>query len=68
MDWLLEVTEEYKLSSETFWLSVRLVDRSLACSYGGEKGSGSSNSATTSKCIIGEEMMVPTENIQLLGW
>lgn len=67
VDWLLEVTEEYKLSSETFWLSVTLVDRSLACSYGGEKGSGSS-SATTSKCIIGEEMMVPTENIQLLGW
>jgi hypothetical protein len=63
MDWLLEVAEEYKLSSETFWLSVTLVDRSLACSYGGEKGSD-----TMSKCIIGKEMLVPTENIQLVGW
>lgn len=62
MDWLLEVTEEYKLSSETFWLSVTLVDRSLACSYGGERGSNAS------KCIIGRDMLVPTENIQLVGW
>lgn len=63
MDWLLEVTEEYKLSTETFWLSVTLVDRCLACSYGGERGS-----ETMSKCIIGKEMLVPTENIQLVGW
>ena len=63
MDWLLEVTEEYKLSSETFWLSVTLVDRSLACSYGGQR-----INETMSKCIIGKEMLVPTENIQLVGW
>ena len=29
MVWQLEVVEEYKLSTETFWMSAALVDRSL---------------------------------------
>lgn len=54
MDWLLEVTGEFKLSTETLWLSVTLVDRSLACSYGGEE--------------VGKEMLVPQKKVQLVGW
>eukprot|EP00986_Skeletonema_menzelii_P008419 scaffold3535_cov148-Skeletonema_menzelii.AAC.3 len=36
MDWLVELAEEYKLTSETLFLSGMLVDRSLAMSYGVE--------------------------------
>ena len=39
MVWQLEVAEEYKLSTETFWMSAALVDRSLEGR--GRRGRGS---------------------------
>lgn len=70
MDWLSEVAEEYKLSTETFWLSVTLVDRSLACFYGFAHGDGKgkkSRKRDTSTSIICGEMLVHKEKIQLVG-
>ena len=55
MDWLHEVAEHYKLSVETLWLAVALVDRSLACFYGTEGGN----------FTIGGELKVQKDKIQL---
>ncbi len=55
MDWLVELAEEYKLTSETLALSGVLVDRSLAVSYGVEG-------------FRGGEMMVQKEQLQCVGW
>jgi len=69
MDWLLEVTEEYKLSTEAFWLSVTLVDRALACSYDDgslkdeKKGKGKKG-----KKRLGGPMIVEKDKVQLIGW
>lgn len=55
MDWLVELAEEYKLTSETLCLSAVLVDRSLAVSYGVEG-------------FRGGEMMVQKDQLQCVGW
>lgn len=55
MDWLVELAEEYKLSSETLFLSGMLVDRCLAVSYGVEG-------------FRGGEMMVQKDQLQCVGW
>lgn len=76
MDWLSEVADEYKLCTETLWLSVTLVDRCLACSYSKDCIDGwpansrkkSGNKAISSECIVGPEMVTEKEKIQLLGW
>mmetsp|Transcript_6918 Transcript_6918/g.14414 ORF Transcript_6918/g.14414 Transcript_6918/m.14414 type:complete len:662 (+) Transcript_6918:41-2026(+) len=54
MDWLVELAEEYKLTSETLFLSGMLVDRSLAISYGVEG-------------FRGGEMMVQKDQLQCVG-
>lgn len=55
MDWLVELAEEYKLTTETLFLSVMLVDRSLAMAYGVEGYRGS-------------EMLVEKDQLQCVGW
>ncbi len=55
MDWLVELAEEYKLTSETLCLSGMLVDRSLAMSYGVEG-------------YRGGEMIVKKDELQCVGW
>jgi hypothetical protein len=55
MDWLVELAEEYKLTSETLCLSGMLVDRSLAMSYGVEGHRGG-------------EMIVKKDELQCVGW
>jgi hypothetical protein len=55
MDWLVELAEEYKLTSETLFLSGMLVDRSLAMSYGVEGSRGG-------------EMIVQKDQLQCVGW
>lgn len=59
MDWLVELAEEYKLTSETLFLSGMLVDRSLAVSYGGGGGV---------EGFPGGEMMVQKDQLQCVGW
>ena len=56
MDWLVELAEEYKLSSETLFLSSMLVDRSLAMNYGVEG------------YYRGGEMIVQKDQLQCVGW
>ena len=71
MEWLVEVAEEYKLCSETFWLSVTLVDRSLACSYGridDETEKDNKKRKDDEFDIIGGEMIVKRDQLQLVGW
>ncbi|KAL7527080.1 hypothetical protein ACHAXR_001786, partial [Thalassiosira sp. AJA248-18] len=81
MDWLLEVAEEYKLSTEALWLSVALVDRSLACSYAAAAAPGSNDddddgtTATNTsdkkkeneKSAAAAEMIVQKDKLQLVG-
>lgn len=38
VDWIVELSEEYKLSPKTFHLAVTLVDKSLACASQNEDG------------------------------
>lgn len=66
VDWLSEVAEEYRLTAETFWLSVALVDRSLACSYAVCKGKGG-DTGEDDDTIAGGEMVVKKDMLQLVG-
>lgn len=74
MEWLFQVNhEEFKLSTETFWLTVKLVDRSLSCSYSIDNGVSISTTKKNKnkkkkKWIIGREMALKGDKIQLLGW
>ena len=75
IDWLVEVAEEYKLSTETFMTAVTLVDRSLACSYGEVDELGVSTSSSGKKGrkdkgggIVGGDMVVQKDRLQLVGW
>jgi len=69
MDWLLEITEEYKLSTEAIWLSVTLVDRTLACSYDdGSLKDGKKGKGKKGKKSLGGPMIVAKDKIQLIGW
>ena len=55
MDWLVEVVEEYRMSSETLYLSAMLFDRTLAMSYGVEG-------------YRGGEMMIHRSDMQCMIW
>ncbi|CAB9497734.1 A-type cyclin [Seminavis robusta] len=59
MDWIIELSEEYKLSPMTFHLAVTLIDKSMACTPTEEEAEG--------KGMIGHGMTIPRDMLQCLG-
>jgi len=75
IDWIVELTEEYKLSPNTFHLAVTLIDKSLACAKDGddylsqdEDEDDEDTDDQDSKANDERGIKLPRDMLQCLGW
>lgn len=72
VDWLIELSEEYKLSARTLHLTVVLLNRSLEGSDHGivdnDENKGDDESSSTMSATKGRRLVVDRDMFQCLGW
>jgi hypothetical protein len=72
VDWLIELSEEYKLSARTLHLTVVLLNRSLEGSDHGivdnDENKGDDGSLSTMSATKGRRLVVDRDMFQCLGW